>query len=124
MFPRSTIFTNSNGNALGSLSELITAIGSGDTSGAANAVGGLNAAISQVGQQRAVYAGTANQITAQDSYLSQESISLTSQQQSLTGVDMTSAIQNLTQAQTAHTALLAAAAKLLPTSLLNYLSPQ
>lgn len=122
--PGNQIFTNSSGNALASLSQLITAVGSGDTSGAASALSGVNAAIRQVSQQRAVYAGTTTQINAQESYLSQESISLTSQQQALTGVDTTSAIQAMTQAQTAHTALLAAAAKLLPTSLLNYLSPQ
>lgn len=122
--PGNQIFTNSSGNALASLSQLITAVGSGDTSGAASALQGVNAAISQVSQQRAVYAGTTTQINAQESYLSQESISLTSQQQALTGVDTTGAIQAMTQAQTAHTALLAAAAKLLPTSLLNYLSPQ
>lgn len=122
--PGNQIFTSGNGNALASLAQLITAVRAGDASGAATAISGINAALSQVSQQRAVYAGTATQINAQESYLSQESITLTSQQQSLTGVDTTTAIQNLTQAQTAHTALLAAAAKLLPTSLLNYLSPQ
>ncbi len=122
--PGNQIFSNSKGDALGSLSKLIAAVGSGDSSGAASALGGINAALSQVSQHRAVYAGTATQINAQESYLSQESISLSSQQQALTRVDTTSAIQALTQAQTAHTALLAAAAKLLPTSLLNYLNPQ
>lgn len=122
--PGDQIFMSSNGNALSSLSQLISAVGSADATGAASALSSVSAALNHVSLQRAVYAGTANQINSQESYLSQESVTLTSQQKALTGVDTTTAIQALTQAQTAHTAMLAAAAKLLPTSLLNYLSPQ
>jgi flagellar hook-associated protein 3 FlgL len=75
-----------------------------------------------VSQQRVIYAGTVKQINAQESYLSQETISLTAQQQSLTGIDMATAVSNMTQAQIAHSAVLAAAAKVLPTSLLDYLN--
>lgn len=119
--PGDQIFTNPNGNVLGSLSQLISALGSGTTTDIGDAVTAVRSALSNVSQQRVQYAGVVNQVNAQESYLSQETISLASQQQSLTGVDMSVAVSNLTQAQIAHTTILAAAAKVLPTSLLDYL---
>jgi flagellar hook-associated protein 3 FlgL len=119
--PGDQVFTNPNGSVLGSLMQLISALGSGSTSDIGDAVTAVRGALTNVSQQRVVYAGVVNQINAQESYLSQETISLTSQQQSLTGVDMSTAISNLTQAQIAHSTILAAAAKVLPTSLLDYL---
>lgn len=121
--PGDKVFTNASGDVLGSLSQMATAITSGTTSQIAAAISAVNNAISNIGQQRAAYAGVSSQLQEQESYLSQETVSLTSQQQALTGVDMTAAIEQLTQAQTAHTAVLAAAAKILPLSLLNYLNP-
>ncbi|MGI4756691.1 MAG: flagellin [Janthinobacterium lividum] len=122
--PGDQIFTSSNGNVLGSLSQLISAVSSGNATDIASATSAVSTAISHIGQQRAVYGGTVNQINAQESYLSQESVSLSSQQNALVGIDTANVIQTMTQAQTAHSAVLAAAAKILPTSLLNYLSPQ
>jgi flagellar hook-associated protein 3 FlgL len=119
--PGDQIFTNSAGNVLGSLTQLISSLTSGSTTDIGDAVASLRNAITNVSQQRVIYAGVVNQVNAQESFLSQETISLTSQQQSLTGIDMPTAISNMTQAQTAHTAVLAAAAKVLPTSLLDYL---
>jgi flagellar hook-associated protein 3 FlgL len=119
--PGDQIFTNPNGNVLGSLSQLISALGSGTTTDIGDAVTAVRGALANVSQQRVLYAGVTNQINAQESYLSQETISLASQQQSLTGVDISTAVSNLTQAQIAHSTILAAAAKVLPTSLLDYL---
>jgi flagellar hook-associated protein 3 FlgL len=119
--PGDQVFTNPNGNVLGSLKQLISALGSGTTTDIGDAVTAVRSALTNVSQQRVLYAGVVNQINAQENYLSQETISLTSQQQSLTGVDMSVAISNLTQAQIAHSTILAAAAKVLPTSLLDYL---
>lgn len=122
--PGDQIFASSSGNVLQSLGQLISAARSGKADDVATATNAVSNAIAHVSQQRAVYAGAVTQVTAQESYLSQETLSLTSQQTGLTGVDTATAIQNLTQAQTAHSAVLAVAAKILPTSLLNYLSPQ
>jgi flagellar hook-associated protein 3 FlgL len=119
--PGDQIFTNPDGNVLGSISQLISALGSGTTTDIGDAVTAVRSALANVGQQRVLYAGVVSQVNAQESYLSQETISLASQQQSLTGVDMSVAVSNLTQAQIAHSAILAAAAKVLPTSLLDYL---
>lgn len=119
--PGDQIFVNPNGNVLGSLQQLVAALNSGTTSDIGAAVAEVNTAITNVSQQRVIYAGTVKQIESQESYLSQESVSLTAQQQSLTGIDMATAVSNMTQAQIAHSAVLAAAAKVLPTSLLDYL---
>jgi flagellar hook-associated protein 3 FlgL len=120
--PGDQVFTNPNGNVLGSLTQLISALGSGTSTDIGNAVAGVKTALTNVSQQRVLYAGVVNQVNAQESFLSQETISLTSQRQSLTGVDMSVAVSNLTQAQIAHSTILAAAAKVLPTSLLDYLN--
>lgn len=119
--PGDQIFTNPDGNVLGSLTQLIAALKSGITSDIGAAVAQVHTAITSVSEQRVMYAGNVKQIDAQESYLSQETISLTGQQQSLTGIDMATAVTNMTQAQIAHNAVLAAAAKVLPTSLLDYL---
>ena len=120
--PGDQVFTNPNGNVLGSLTQLISALGTGTSTDIGNAVAGVKTALTNVSQQRVLYAGVVNQVNAQESFLSQDTISLASQQQSLTGVDMSVAVSNLTQAQIAHTTILAAAAKVLPTSLLDYLN--
>ena len=119
--PGDQIFVNPNGNVLGSLQQLVSALNSGTTTDIGTAVAQVNTAITNVSQQRVIYAGTVKQIDSQESYLSQETVSLTAQQQSLTGIDMATAATDMTQAQIAHTAVLAAAAKVLPTSLLDYL---
>lgn len=117
----SAIFMGSGGNVLGSMQALISALQSGSTADLGTAVSGVTAAIGQVGQARASYGSTVNQINSENDYLSQESVSLTTQQSNLTGVDLATAATNLTQAQTAQSAILAMAAKILPTSLLTYL---
>jgi flagellar hook-associated protein 3 FlgL len=119
--PGDQIFTNASGNVLGSLQSMITALQSGSTADVASATSAISTAIAHVDQVRAVYGSTVNQLTAENDYLSQETVSLTSQQQSLVDIDTATAATNLTQAQTAQSAVLAMAAKILPTSLLNYL---
>lgn len=119
--PGDQIFVNPNGNVLGSLQQLVAALNSGTSSDIGAAVAEVNTAITNVSQQRVIYAGTVKQIESQESYLSQESVSLSARQQSLTGIDIATAVTNMTQAQIAHSAVLAAAAKVLPTSLLDYL---
>lgn len=119
--PGDSVFMSSNGNVLGSLQQMISAVQSGSTGDLANANIALTAAISHVGQVRAVYGSTVDQLNAQNNVLSQETISLTAQQNSLVGIDTATAATNLSQAQTRNSAVLAMAAKILPESLLNYL---
>ncbi len=119
--PGNEIFSNPSGNVFGSLQQMLSAVQSGNAVDIGTATASLNAAIAHVDQVRAIYGSTANQLTAQTDALSQEKVTLSSQQQSLVGADIATSATALTQAQTANSAVLAVAAKVLPESLLNYL---
>lgn len=119
--PGDSVFANANGDVFGSLKKMVTALQGGSAAAIGDATAAISAAIAHIGQVRVVYGNTVNQLNAENDYLSRETISLSSQQDSLVNVDFATAVTNLTQAQTAHSAVLAMAAKILPTSLLNYL---
>ena len=120
--PGSQIFSNSTTNVLGSLSALVSALKSGNSTTIGTAVSGVNTALNYVSQQRIFYANADSQLNSQETYLQQETVNLSSQQTSLVGVNMAQAAINLSQAQTDNSAALAAAAKVLPDTLLNYLA--
>ena len=120
--PGSQIFSNSSANVLGSLQSLVTALQSGNTTAIGTATNAVSAALSYVSQQRVIYGNAESQLNSQDTYLQQETVTLASQATSLTGVDLAKAATNLSQAETDNNAALAAAAKVVPNTLLSYLS--
>ncbi len=120
--PGSQIFSNSSANVLGSLNALVTALQSGNTSAIGTATAAVSSALNYVSQQRVIYGNTERQLNAQESYLQQETVNLSSQATSLVGVDMAKAAVTLSQAETDNNAALAAASKVLPNTLLNYLA--
>jgi len=119
--PGNQLFQNASGDVFGSLQQLITALQSGSTSAAQTATNQLRDALDSVTQQRIFYGNAANQLNSTQTFLNQEKVNLTSQENNLVGADMAKVATDLTQAQTAYSATLAAAAKILPTSLLDYL---
>lgn len=121
--PGSQIFSNSSNDVLGSLSTLVSALQGGNSAAIESATSAVTSALNYVSQQRVFYGNAETQLNSQETYLQQETVSLTSQQTSLVGIDMATAATDLAQAQTANSAALAAAAKVLPTTLLNYLVP-
>jgi flagellar hook-associated protein 3 FlgL len=120
--PGSQIFTSPTADVLGSLSGLVTALQSGNSAAIQSATTSVTTALNYVGQQRVFYANSETQLNSQATNLQNETVSLSSQQTSLVGVDMAQAATQLAQAETANSATLAAAAKVLPLTLLNYLS--
>jgi flagellar hook-associated protein 3 FlgL len=108
---------------LGSLSSLVTALQSGNATAIGTATTAVSAALSNVSQQRVFYGNAESQLNSQETALQQETVSLTSQQSSLVDVDEAQAATDLSQAETANNAAEAAAAKVLPQTLLNYLVP-
>jgi flagellin-like hook-associated protein FlgL len=98
-------------NVIGSLTNLIKQLQSGTDEQIGDATHDVDTALTNVGQQRVPLDGT----------ISQEKVSLTTQQTSLVGISMTTAASNLSLAQLNNNAVLAAAAKALPQSLLDYL---
>jgi flagellar hook-associated protein 3 FlgL len=121
--PGSQIFSNSSTSVLGSLTSLISALQSGNTTAISSATNDVSSALNYVSQQRVFYGNAETQLNSQETYLQQETVSLTSQQNSLVDVDEAQAATELSQAETDNSATLAAAAKVLPNSLLNYLEP-
>jgi flagellar hook-associated protein 3 FlgL len=119
--PGNQLFQNASGDVFGSLQQLITALQTGTSTDAAAATNALRDAYNSITGSRVFYGNVENQLNSTQSFLNQEKVNLSSQETSLIGVDTAKAATDLTQATTAHDAALAAAAKMLPTSLLDYL---
>jgi flagellar hook-associated protein 3 FlgL len=119
--PGNSLFENSSASVLGSLSNLATALTSGSSAAIGTATTAITSALQYVSQQHVVYGSAINQIEAQESFLSSDKVTLTSQENNLVGIDTATAAENLSHAETANSAVLAASGKVLQTSLLNYL---
>jgi flagellar hook-associated protein 3 FlgL len=119
--PGNQLFQNSAGDIFGSLQQLITALQSGTSTDAGTATNQLRTAFDSLTGQRIFYGNAVNQLNSTQAFLQQERVTLKSQANNLVGADLTKTAVDLTRAQTAHNAALAAAAKILPTSLLDYL---
>jgi flagellin-like hook-associated protein FlgL len=120
--PGDQLFT-SGANVIGSLNGLITALQTGNSATVAGAAGAVSTALSYVSQQRVPLDNTISQLSDQDSFLGQETVTLTTRQTALVGVNLATAATSLSQAELDNTAVLAAASKVLPETLLNYLAP-
>ena len=77
--------------------------------------------MTHVSQQRVPLDNSISQLSSQETYLGQETVTLKTQQTSLVGIDLAEAATNLSQAELTNSAVLAAAAKALPQTLLDYL---
>jgi flagellar hook-associated protein 3 FlgL len=119
--PGSQIFLGSGGNVMQSLQQLVTALNSGDTTAIGAATTAVSTSLSYISQQRVFYGSAVQALTSNQSFLQQEQVNLQSQDTTLVGADMAQAATDLAQASTAHDAALAALAKVIPTSLLDYL---
>lgn len=119
--PGDQLFSHAGSDLLGSLNQLATALQSGTTADITAAIPQVSAALNYLTQQRAFYGGVMSQINSQETFLSQETVNLKSQANTLVGADATQSATMLSQAQTANTAVLSAAAKIMPGSLLDYL---
>jgi flagellar hook-associated protein 3 FlgL len=121
--PGSQIFSNANNNVIGSLSTLVTALQSGNSTNIETAITGVSSALSYVSQQQIFYGNAETQLNSQETALQQDTVSLSTQANNLIGVNEATAATNLSQAETDNSAALAATAKVLPNSLLNFLEP-
>lgn len=119
--PGNQLFT-SGANAIGALNGLITALQSGSNDQIQAATNAVSTALNSVGQQRVPLGNTISQLNAQETDLRQDTLTLSTEQTSLVGISLAIAATNLAQADTGNSAVLAAAAKVLPQTLLNYLS--
>jgi flagellar hook-associated protein 3 FlgL len=119
--PGNTVFDSPSGSVLGALSGLATALNTGTSAQIATATQAVTTALDYVSQQHTVYNSTVSQLTNQESFLAQDKVSISSNENALVGVDMATAEETLSQAEISNTATLTASAKVLQNSLLNYL---
>jgi len=114
------IFTNANGNVFKAINDLANALNSGTGIDAANTE--VQQAFSQLTTQRVFYGNALDRVQNSQSYLNQEQVNLSTQQNQLVGANMTQVIANESQAQVAEQAAVSATAQILslPT-LLNYI---
>jgi flagellar hook-associated protein 3 FlgL len=119
--PGSQLFQGVGGSVMGSLQQLVTALQSGNSASIGTATTQVSNALSYLSQQRVFYGSAVSQLNANQSYLQQEQVNLQSEQNTLVGANLATAATDLSQAQTAQSATLAALAQIIPQSLLNYL---
>jgi len=119
--PGDQIFQNTNGNVFNALQNLVTALKSGDLTGIGNATTQLGGALNELSNQRVFYGNATNQLTSNQTFLQQEKVNLQSQQNAVDGADLAKAATDLSQEQVTQSAALAALAKVIPMSLMNYL---
>jgi flagellar hook-associated protein 3 FlgL len=119
--PGSSIFSQSGANVFTALQSLVTALQSGDSTTIAAAGTSVNDALSALNTARVFYGNTVNEVTSNESYLSQEKINIASYENTLVSSDPATATMAMTQSETAYNATVAAAAKINQVSLLDYL---
>jgi flagellar hook-associated protein 3 FlgL len=116
--PGSQLFLNASGSVFGALQNLAATLNSGTNIG--QAVVQVQTALSQLSTQRVFYGNALNQINLSQTFLNQDKINLSSQENALVGVDPAKAATDLVQAQVANQSVLAATGRAL--SLPNLLS--
>jgi len=119
--PGDRLFQGQGADLLGSLQQLVTALQGGSTSVIGTATTQLRAALDYLSQERVFYGNAVAQVNAQETFLQNETVNIKSQENSLVAVDMTTVATDFSQAQAASQATLAAAARVLQETLLDYL---
>lgn len=118
--PGDQMFLNPAGNLLGSINQLITAIQTNTGIAAAN--GSFGQAATQFDSARVAYGSTLNQLQSTSSFLSTESVQLSTQETNIAGADLAKVTTNFSQSEVAYQTLLEAESQILklPT-LLSYI---
>jgi flagellar hook-associated protein 3 FlgL len=118
--PGDQLFQNAAGSVLGALQDLYTALNTGTNMPAA--VTEVQSALSQLDVQRVTYGNALNQINLSESFLNQDQLNLSQQEDTLEGADLSVVATNYSQAQLAEQATLSATSVALnQKTLLDYL---
>jgi flagellar hook-associated protein 3 FlgL len=120
--PGSSIFSQPGANVFDGLQSLIAALQSGDSSSIATAEVAVNNSLDAVNTAQVFYGGTVNELTNNESFLSQEKLNITTYQNTLVSADVATAATNATASETALNATVAAASQVYQqVNLLDYL---
>jgi flagellar hook-associated protein 3 FlgL len=119
--PGSQIFSNSGGNIFGALNQMITALESG--TGIEAAATAVQNAFQEVNQQRVFYGNALDQLSSASTFLNNDKVQLSQQENNLVAADPAQAATNLSQAEVQNQAVIAATSKILDTpTLFDYLA--
>ena len=119
--PGSQLFQNASGDAFAALQNLVSSLNSGNNIGAA--VTQVQSALSQLSVQRVFYGNALNQVSTAESFLNQDKLDLSSQENNLVGADLAAVASNLSQAETANQATIAATGRILSLpNILDYIT--
>ncbi len=120
--PGSSIFSQSGANVFTALQSLVTALQSGDATSIGTAETGVSTSLNAVDNAQAFYGDTVNELTANENYLSQEKLNITTYQNTLVASDTATAATDVTQDQAILSATVEAAAQInQQANLLTYL---
>lgn len=118
--PGSQIFLNPSGNVFQAVNQLIAAIQTNTNIG--TAVTNLGQAAQEFNAQRQTYGTALNQLTTTGNFLANEEVQLQTQQSNIGGANLAKVTADFSQSETAYSALLESAAKVLSLpNLLTYL---
>lgn len=118
--PGDQLFQNSAGSVIGSLQDLYTALSTGNN--ISGAVTEVQNGLDQLNSQRVFYGDALNQISQSESFLNQDQINLSSQENTLVGADMATEATNFSQAEVASQAIISATSEVLnQKTLLDYI---
>jgi len=117
--PGSQLFSAGANDMFQSIQNLINGLQNG--TGISTAVNEVSSAYSYINAKRVFYGNAVNQLNAQQTYLSSETTQLAQQQNKIGGADLTSVISNLTNAETARQATLAAVGQTARSDLFDFI---
>jgi flagellar hook-associated protein 3 FlgL len=118
--PGSQLFAAPGSDVFQALADLSSALESGVDIPAAETE--VETAFNYVNTQRTFYGTTLDRLSTASSFLNQENLQLSQEENNLVGVDMATAASQLTQAETALDATMAAGGKISQYSLLDFLT--
>ncbi|HEX6504963.1 MAG TPA: flagellar hook-associated protein FlgL [Terriglobales bacterium] len=117
--PGDQMFAAAGSDMFRAMNDLITSLQS--NSGIDTAVSSVRQAFDYVTGQRVFYGNAINQLSAQQTYLSDEKLQLSQQENTVAGADVAGVASQLVNSQNARDAALAAAGKMSQGSLFDYL---
>lgn len=117
--PGSQIFTAAGADMFQAVHDLITAMQTG--TGADTAVSAVRGAFDHVTGQRVFYGNAMNELESQQTYLNQQKLQLSKQEDAVGGADLAEAATRLMNAQNSREATLSAVARMSQMNLFNYL---
>jgi flagellar hook-associated protein 3 FlgL len=109
--PGDELLQNASGSAFGALQDLYAALQSGTNID--SAVTEVQSALNVVSSKRVIYDNGLNQINLSESFLNQDKLDLSTQENTLVGVDAAKAASDFSQASIANTAILTATSRIL-----------